>query len=184
MALIGQRRVLSTALPWNKNLLHTCWMNRLALPSNSNPFDSCVAYCSLHHIGLVHSGMVHAVVCLLWVGIVSKSMHVVWHGQMNLVVVVVPIQCYPDVSFACSITRKFVVFFKCILEMLCMFFANNFMPKTSTTSVNCIGLVSCYQRPGTNLLCWYLCLLRHFLRSLLANNSTCGRLHMPCLVLM
>ncbi len=45
---------------------------------------------------------------------------------MNLALVVVPIQCYPDVPFACPIARKFVVFFKCILEMLCMFFANVF----------------------------------------------------------
>ncbi len=45
MALIGQRMVLSTALPRNKNLLHTCWMNHLALLSNSGASDSCVAYC-------------------------------------------------------------------------------------------------------------------------------------------
>ncbi len=45
MALIGQRRVLSTALPRSKNLPHTCWMNQLALLSFSGAFDSCVAYC-------------------------------------------------------------------------------------------------------------------------------------------
>ncbi len=45
MALIEQRRVLSTALPRNKNLPHTCWINRLALSFNSGTFDSCVAYC-------------------------------------------------------------------------------------------------------------------------------------------
>jgi hypothetical protein len=45
---------------------------------------------------------------------------------MDVVLVVVLIQCYPDVSFACPITCKFVVFFKCILEMLCMFVANVF----------------------------------------------------------
>jgi hypothetical protein len=72
MALIGQRRVLSTALPRNKNLPHTCWMNRLALSSNSGTFDSCVAYCFLRHIVLVHFGMLHAVVCPLCVEIVSK----------------------------------------------------------------------------------------------------------------
>ncbi len=46
MALIGQRRVLSTALLKNKNLPHTCWMNHLALLSNSGVSNSCVAYCS------------------------------------------------------------------------------------------------------------------------------------------
>ncbi len=48
---------------------------------------------------------------------------------MNLALVVVPIQCYPDVPFACPITRKFVVFFNCVLEMLCMFFADAFHAK-------------------------------------------------------
>ncbi len=45
IALIGQRMVLSTALPRNKNLLHTCWMKRLALLSNSGASNYCVAYC-------------------------------------------------------------------------------------------------------------------------------------------
>ncbi len=48
---------------------------------------------------------------------------------MNLAFVVVPIQCYLDIPFACPITRKFVVFFKCIAEMLGMFFANIFHAK-------------------------------------------------------
>ncbi len=43
-----------------------------------------------------------------------------------MALVVVPIQCYPDVLFACPIACKFVVFFECVLEMLCMFFANVF----------------------------------------------------------
>ncbi len=45
MVLIGQRRVLSTALQRNQNLPHTCWMNCLALSSNSVAFNSCVVYC-------------------------------------------------------------------------------------------------------------------------------------------
>ncbi len=48
---------------------------------------------------------------------------------MNLVLAVVPIQCYPDVPFSCPIARKFVVFFVCVLELLCMFFANAFHAK-------------------------------------------------------
>ncbi len=44
VTLIMQRRVLSTALSRNKNLPHTCWMNCLALLSNSGTFDSCVVY--------------------------------------------------------------------------------------------------------------------------------------------
>ncbi len=43
-----------------------------------------------------------------------------------MALVVVPIQCYPDVLFACPIACKFVVLLKCILKMLCMFFANVF----------------------------------------------------------
>ncbi len=45
---------------------------------------------------------------------------------MDLVLVVVPIQCYPDVLLSCLIARKFVVFFECIFEMLCIFFADVF----------------------------------------------------------
>ncbi len=45
---------------------------------------------------------------------------------MNLAFVVVPIHCCPNIPFACPITCKFVVFFKCVLEMLCMFFADIF----------------------------------------------------------
>jgi hypothetical protein len=48
---------------------------------------------------------------------------------MDVALVVVPIQCYLDVSFACPIACKFVVFFECILEMLCMFFASVFDAK-------------------------------------------------------
>jgi hypothetical protein len=48
---------------------------------------------------------------------------------MDVVLVVVPIQSYPDVSFACPIACKFVVFFKFVLEMLCMFFPNLFDAK-------------------------------------------------------
>ncbi len=72
MALIGQRRVLSTALPRNKNLPHTCWMNHLALLTNGGAFNSCMRIVSLRRIVLVHFGMTHAVVCLLCVEIVSK----------------------------------------------------------------------------------------------------------------
>ncbi len=45
---------------------------------------------------------------------------------MDMTLVVVPIQCYLDVLFACPIACKFVVFFECVLEMLCMFFADVF----------------------------------------------------------
>ncbi len=48
---------------------------------------------------------------------------------MDVVLVVVTIQCYPDVLFACPIACKFVVFFKCILVILCMFFAKVFNAK-------------------------------------------------------
>ncbi len=46
-----------------------------------------------------------------------------------MVLVVVLIQYYLDISFACPIACKFVVFFKCVLEMLCMFFSNVFNAK-------------------------------------------------------
>ncbi len=48
---------------------------------------------------------------------------------MDMALVVDPIQCYPNVLFACPIACKFVVFFECILEMLCIFFSNIFDAK-------------------------------------------------------
>ncbi len=61
-----------------------------------------------------------------------------------MVLVVVPIQCYPDVSFACSIACKFAVFFECILEVLCMFFTNVFDTKIVDNQCelygSCVGL--------------------------------------------
>ncbi len=65
----------------------------------------------------------------------QSFLHVVWHGQMNLALVVVTIQCYPNV-FACPIAHKFVVFFKCILEILCMFFADVFYAKVIDAQCN------------------------------------------------
>ncbi len=58
---------------------------------------------------------------------------------------VVPIQGYPNVLFACSIACKFVVFFKCILEMLCMFFANVFDAKIIDNQCELYG--SCVMLP-------------------------------------
>ncbi len=86
---------------------------------------------SLRHIGLVHFSMVHAVVCQLCVEVVSKlSAHgLAWTDEPGICCSVVPIKCYPNIPFACPITHKFVAFFKCILEMLCMLFANVFHAK-------------------------------------------------------
>ncbi len=46
-----------------------------------------------------------------------------------MALLVVPIQCYPDVLFACPIACKFVVFFECVLEMMCMSFPDIFDAK-------------------------------------------------------
>ncbi len=138
MVLIGQSRMLLTALPRNKNLPHTCWMNYLALLSNSGPFDSCVVYFFFapYWIGALWYGAC----CMLPVLKLFQSfLHVVWHWHMNLALVVVPIQHYPNVLFACSIARKFVVLFKCVFEMLCMFFANRFHAKVINNQCELYG---------------------------------------------
>ncbi len=62
-----------------------------------------------------------------------------------MALVVVPIQSYPDVLFACPIERKFVVFFECILEMLCMFFADVFDAKIIDNQCELYG--SCVMLP-------------------------------------
>ncbi len=62
-----------------------------------------------------------------------------------MALVVVPIQCYPDVWFACPIACKFVVFFKCVLEILWMFFANVFDAKIVDNQCELYG--SCVMLP-------------------------------------
>ncbi len=64
---------------------------------------------------------------------------------MDKVLFAVPIQCYPDVLFACPIARKYVVFFECILEMLCMFFTNVFDAKINDNQCELYG--SCVVLP-------------------------------------
>jgi hypothetical protein len=84
---------------------------------------------SSRNIRLVHFGMVNAVVCLLCIEFVSKlsARSLAWTDEPDACYS--PIQCYPIVPFACLIAHKFVVFFKCIFKMLCMFFANVFHTK-------------------------------------------------------
>ncbi len=64
---------------------------------------------------------------------------------MDVALVVVPIQYYPNVSFACPTACKFVVFFSCILEMLCMFFANVFDVEIINNQCELYG--SCVELP-------------------------------------
>ncbi len=97
MALIGQSKGLSTALPRNKNLLHTCWITAWLCCITMAPLILVLCIVSLRHIVLVHFGMVHAVVCLLCVEIVSKlfACSLAWTHEPGACCVVVPIQCYP-----------------------------------------------------------------------------------------
>ncbi len=78
----------------------------------------------------------------------QSFLHIVWHGLMDLALVVVPIQCYPNVSFSCPIVHRFVVFFECVLEMLCMFFANVFDAKVINNQCELYG--SCVVLPKSN----------------------------------
>ncbi len=89
---------------------------------------------------------------------------------MDMALVVVPIQCYPDVLFACPIARKFVVLFECVLEMLCMFFVDVFDAEIINNQCELYG--SCVVLPKSR--CQFALLvsmfLRCFLRSSLAND--------------
>jgi hypothetical protein len=64
---------------------------------------------------------------------------------MDVALVVVPIQCYPNVLFACLIACKFVVFFECVLKMVCMFFANVYDAKIINNQCELYG--SCIVLP-------------------------------------
>ena len=49
-----------------------------------------------------------------------------------------------------------------------------FMPKSSTTRQNWIGLMLCVHRPGVSLLCVYPFLASHCSRRFYTNNLACG----------
>jgi hypothetical protein len=67
-----------------------------------------------------------------------------------MALVVVPIQCYPDVLFACPIACKIVVFFECVLEMLCMFVADVFDAEIIDNQCELYG--SCVMLPKSRYL--------------------------------
>jgi hypothetical protein len=84
---------------------------------------------SWRHIKLVRLDKVSAVVCWLCGGIVlilsSRSLALTNAPG----VFVVPVQCYPNVSCSCPIACEFVMFLKCVFEMLGVFLAFVFHPK-------------------------------------------------------
>ena len=44
IALMGVSRMLSTARPKNKNMLHTCWINLFVLASTRGDVDGVLVY--------------------------------------------------------------------------------------------------------------------------------------------
>ncbi len=54
---------------------------------------------------------------------------VIRHGEVNLSLLVIPVQSYSNVTHACPIACQFVVQFEDLLKMHCMFFANVFNAK-------------------------------------------------------
>ena len=65
--------------------------------------------------------------------------------------------------------------FKCLTP-------TNFIPKSSTTKVNCIGRNTCRHRPGVCRHSRYPHVARRFLSSVLANFPACGSPYMPLLI--
>jgi hypothetical protein len=70
MALIGHRRVLSTARPRNRNFPHTCWMNFFDLESTVGDFTACFSYCTFDPYMIGVHGCGECCSFLLHVGIV------------------------------------------------------------------------------------------------------------------
>ncbi len=100
----------------------------------------------------------------------QSFLHVVRHRQMDMMPVVVLIQYYPDVLFACLITHKFVLFFECILEMLCMLSADVFDAKIIDNQCELYG--SCVVLPKSRYQFTLLVtvFVEAFFRSSLANS--------------
>ena len=52
-----------------------------------------------------------------------------WHGEVDLSLFAIPIQCDPDVPCTCPVSGYFVMFLQCPLEVENMFFSYIFYPK-------------------------------------------------------
>ena len=59
-----------------------------------------------------------------------------WHGEMDLLFFVVPIQSYANVPFALPVLCDFVVLFESVFEVDSVFFSDALYSKSSTTKVN------------------------------------------------
>jgi hypothetical protein len=59
----------------------------------------------------------------------QRLLDVIRHGEVNLSVLIIPVQSYSNVMCACPITCQFVVHFKDLLKVPCVFFANVFNAK-------------------------------------------------------
>ena len=51
------------------------------------------------------------------------------HGEMNLALAVVPVQCYANVSVARPVSGDLVILLQRLLEVACMLLPNVFDPK-------------------------------------------------------
>ncbi len=71
---------------------------------------------------------------------------------MDLTFFVVPSHVYSCVSGSHPIGLDLVVFLEDVYEVVTCSFPAYLTPKSSTTSVNDIGLVMCFHRLGTSLL--------------------------------
>jgi hypothetical protein len=81
------------------------------------------------NIGWVRLDMVSVEVCLFMLELFQCLIDVIRHREVNLSLLIIPVQSYSNVTRARPIACQFVVHFKELLKVPCMFFANVFNTK-------------------------------------------------------
>ena len=90
-------------------------------------------------------------VMVCWFGMVvfeQLFFNIPWHRDVQCSIVVVPVQCDVTIQAACFVNCYFVVFLSAVTRWSKCSSPLYFTPKSSTTNVNWIGLLSCFHRLG------------------------------------
>lgn len=72
---------------------------------------------------------------------------------MDFAIVVVPVKVDFDIFYCCGVYRHIIVVFETVNQVVGITAGGVFDTKVLTPSVNWMGCVSCFHKPGTMWLC-------------------------------
>ncbi len=81
-------------------------------------------------------------------------LNVAWNGKMYLVLFVVPVQCYLEVSCSFPVSVNFVVLLEDAFKMVNIVFVDVLHTKIVDDEGEAEGRQSCCEYPGVIVLCW------------------------------